>query len=152
LVHEISLAGSERARYGAARAAALLLAGVCAAMMVTSCREELPSESPEDAGAEQPVGPDLDAIAAALTDFIQAHQGEVGFVADQGSLKGPRVRLGDGNWRLGGWVLIGTLQQCEAQHEEGWVVTRVFLKKEGEIYEIVDFDVMELEVEPLYEP
>ena len=77
--------------------------GLCAAMTLVSCREEPPPESPEDAGAEERVDADLDAIAAALKTFIQAHD-EFGIGTE--SLDGKRSRAGSGeDWLMGEWYL-----------------------------------------------
>ena len=92
---------SQRPSAWGRRVVGFLAIGLCAAMTVASCREELPPESPGDAGAEEPVGVDVDAIAAALKTFIQAHD-EFGIGTE--SLEGKRRREGGvGDWRLGEW-------------------------------------------------
>ena len=138
----MSSAGSEGASAAAGRAASLVLVGLCAAMMVASCwEEEPPSENAHSTAAKGPVGADLDAVAAALQTFIQAH-GEFGIGRD--SLDGERaVPESVAQWgKLGEWILRRESDGFTAVYVlPGSKAVSVDLKKAEHEYKLCTFDV-----------
>jgi len=129
----ISPEASGRANAWAGGVAGLLLAGLCAAMAVSSCDEEPSTDSPHPVGREG-------AIAAALATFIRAH-GEFDIGIE--SLSGKRSRIDDsGDWDFGEWMLVAEPDGYMAVHSlPGNKAVVVRLKREGEAYCVTGFEV-----------